>query len=106
MFQLYKAEGSEDTPSQQLPANCLDNVLDNPFVFDLIKSETYDWERNDRMYMMRPPQDNNPILGYLSGYLSEYVKLCQNGPMSCPNGTVYLPGRMNHEFMAKLKTQQ
>jgi hypothetical protein len=28
----------------EFPAFILDQILENPFVFDLIKSETFDWE--------------------------------------------------------------
>jgi len=47
----------------------------------LVKSETFDWEQNDRMYKASPNQLNNPILGYLAGYMTEYVsyrvKICE-----------------------------
>lgn len=44
-------DGDKDIlePQIRFPAKCLDNFLDHPFVFDLIKSETYDWEANDAM---------------------------------------------------------
>lgn len=29
---------------------CLELLLDNPFLFDALKSETYDWEVNDSYY--------------------------------------------------------
>jgi len=53
----------------------MDGVLDNPFIFDLIKSETFDWEKNDVMYSYGPTSVNNPILGFLAGYLCEYVRV-------------------------------
>lgn len=36
--------------NQELSVLLLDQILENPFLFDLIKSETYDWEINDILY--------------------------------------------------------
>ena len=52
----------------------LDAIMENPFVFDLIKSETYDWEENDLMYS-KSIYFTNPVIGYLSGFISEYVAI-------------------------------
>lgn len=35
---------------RDLPVLLLDQVLENPFLFDLMKSETFDWEINDMLY--------------------------------------------------------
>ena len=85
-------------------------MLDNPFLFDLIKSETFDWDKNDVIYSYGPKSVNNPILGFLSGYLSEYVRISINlirepsfsVDLNKTLDIVYLPGRMNKEYLAPL----
>ena len=90
-------------------------MLDNPFLFDLIKSETFDWDKNDVMYSYGPNSVNNPILGFLSGYLSEYVRVSinilnkpwfNNPSQNNELDIVYLPGRMNTEYLQKLLLQK
>jgi hypothetical protein len=55
---------------------CVDNILEHPFVFDLIKSETLDWEINDPIYRQGISVENDPALGFFSGYLSDFVEKC------------------------------
>ena len=60
----------------KLPSICLEIVLDNPFIFDLIKSETFDWETNDRIYttnMKKSSESSDPALGILSGILNYQI---------------------------------
>ena len=66
---------SEIHIGEQLPATVLDSVLENPFIFDLLKSETVDWEINDSMYTANQNLNTNPIIGFLAGYLSELVRI-------------------------------
>lgn len=81
---------------EQYPALVLDSVLANPFVFDLIKNETFDFEKNHPLYKLaKHAQLNDPMIGYLSGYLSEYVQTCIDRKVHlCPSSVVYMPGRL------------
>jgi len=94
----------------RFPGIVLDSILENPFLFDLLKSETVDWEINDNMYSSNPSMNANPIIGFIAGYLSQIVTTF-NEPSygrqySCPNKKVYLPGRMKKEFLNKLSIQR
>lgn len=67
----------EDQPLYlQLPTICWEVTLDNPFIFDLIKSETFDWEINDRIYVNNRlskcinGEQSDPALGILSAILN------------------------------------
>ena len=45
----------------------------------------------------------NPYLGFLAGYLSEYIRnTCEKTSMVSESETVYLPGRFNQEFLKRL----
>ena len=45
---------NELTLWKQLPLVLAEIVLENEFILDLLKSETLDWENNDRMYCGSP----------------------------------------------------
>lgn len=55
---------------------CFELCIENPFVMDLIKSETFDWEVNDHLYMGKEAADapNNKI-GALAGLLTHLLEL-------------------------------
>jgi len=77
--------------------------MDHPFIFDVIKSETVDWEQNDTLYRYGPQADNDPAIGYLSGYLSDFVSKCSTlCQFRNSQDIVFLPGRMNFEHLKKL----
>ena len=45
----------EDEPEfLKLPITCLEALLDNSFLYDLLKNESFDWETNDKIYMNNP----------------------------------------------------
>ena len=57
-----------------LPKFCFDALLEFPFVFDLLKSETHDWELNGKIY---GPNQADPSLGILGGFVSRFISLAQ-----------------------------
>lgn len=98
----------EDEPIYlKLPSICLEIVLDNPFIFDLIKSETFDWETNDRIYttnMKKSRESSDPALGILSGILNYQILINQQQdiPRSIFHKYLekfYFPGRFNEDFL-------
>lgn len=104
----------DDRPeSVRFPAICLDLVIENPFIFDLIKSETFDWETNYHLYK-QSKTTGNADLGYLAGLLSQYIKkACTPNsetkiPHKCcsPISMAYFPGLMNQTFLDRLLIQR
>lgn len=82
---------------------CVDNVLEHPFVFDLIKSETLDWELYDHIHLQNVNKESDPSLGFFSGYLSDFIDRCSKlSNMRNSGEIVFLPGRMNQEFLRRL----
>ena len=78
----YKAQTeSGESESVYLPEIILKYMMENQFLFDYVKAETYNWERRklemERIYLKkfnnyRPP---DPCLGAVSGMLSEIVQV-------------------------------
>ena len=63
----------DDEQFLKLPISCLEIVLDCPFIFDLLKSETFDWEINDKIYSSSQNQ-SDPCLGILGGIIHLLIR--------------------------------
>ena len=59
---------------KNFPKLCFDALLEHPFVFDLLKSETHDWEINDMIYRGSLNQAD-PSLGVLGGFINSFLSL-------------------------------
>jgi hypothetical protein len=57
-----------------LPSVCLELILDNQFIQDLIKSETYFWEINDAV-CKSDARKYSPLIGSFSGIISELIHI-------------------------------
>lgn len=103
---MFTIDDEEEQQTLEFPAHLLDQILENPFIFDLIKSETFDWEVNDMLYKNNQNQAN-PYLGFVAGYLSEYIRsICDHTKMVSDCDKVYLPGRFNQDFLKRLLVQK
>lgn len=58
----YKLNPECDPLWYSLPSVCLELIVDAPFLNDLLKSETYDWEVNDYIYTSQSSA-SDPSLG-------------------------------------------
>jgi len=62
----------EDEPQwYELPKLILEIVMECPFLFDLIKSESYDWEVNHRIYSEQEEQKSDCSMGIFNAILHE-----------------------------------
>ena len=65
-----------------LPTICFELCIENPFLFDLIKSETYDWEVSGHLYASKEAQDPPSYqIGALAGLLTHLLDLQQQKQM-------------------------
>ena len=96
-----------------LPSVCLELILDNQFLQDLIKSETYFWEVNDTV-CRNDTRKYSPLIGSFTGIISELIHINSLHPSEksvfemekiVPENKFYLPGRLSEEMQYKLNNQ-
>ena len=95
-------------PWEYYPALVLDTLLAHSFIYDLIKFETYDFERNHIFFKFGNRSHlNDPMIGYISGYISEYIQACiDRNRHLCTSSVVFIPGRLSSEQLQSLLIQK
>ena len=82
---------------------CLELIVDAPFLYDLLKSDVFDWEENDQIYRRA---NNDCSLGIFQGFISELMYQQQRLEMSTySHNYAFYPGRLSDKMLAKFKQQ-